>query len=523
MKTFRVTLALLSLGLSLSAQEAPPPNLLPPSSATVAQPRSPQELDQLLAPIALYPDALIALILPATTVPTDIVLAARHLRENPGDRSQIEHRAWDESVKSLTNYPEVIQWMDENLHWTQQVGEAFATQSADVMQAVQRLRAKARAAGTLVDTPQQQVIAEPQVIRIVPAQPDIIYVPHYEPEIVFVDRPIYYGRPFLTFGVGVPVGSWLAFDCDWRRHSIWVGNRHRRWTGHDWHRPVVSFAPSHNYTRSPDVRQWRPPSSTVRTSVTVTQRFRPEVVRPSPFGLATSRINSAYRDAGAASRRGGYSAPPVAPPLARNFTPDSRANFNGPRSAPRPVAPATVPLPATVPNRFTPAQPIAPAPTVSPSISERRGREWSRNSNPSSRPDANNNNNDRSRGDDNRGHSFRSSPVATAPAAVPPAPVIAPPIQMHSSRSNPVPRSNPVMGSTPQRSFSRSTPTSDSAPSLRMHGRSAPPPAIQPIAPRAAPSPPVIAAPQAAPQQAAPARQNGGESRGHRGTYRRDN
>src|SRR5688572_12222723 len=262
MKTFRVTLALLYVGFSLQAQDTQVPAMLPPSTATVSQPRSPQELEQLLAPIALYPDALIALILPASTVPTDVVLAARHLRENPGDRSQIEHRAWDESVKSLTHYPEVVQWMDENLHWTQQVGEAFTSQSADVMQAIQRLRAKARAAGTLVDTPQQQIIAEPQVIRIVPAQPDIIYVPHYEPEIVFVDRPIYYGRPFLTFGTGVAVGSWLAFDCDWRRHSIWVGNRHRRWTGHDWHRPVVPIAPTYNYTRNPEVRQWRPsPSS----------------------------------------------------------------------------------------------------------------------------------------------------------------------------------------------------------------------------------------------------------------------
>ena len=127
-------------------------------------------------------------------------------------------------MKSLTNYPEVLKWMDENLLWTRQVGEAFTDQPAEVMQAVQRLRAKATAAGTLVDTPQQQVIAEPQVIRIVPAQPDIIYVPHYEPDIAFVDRPIYYGRPFLTFGVGVPVGSWLVFGCDWRRCEIFPFN-----------------------------------------------------------------------------------------------------------------------------------------------------------------------------------------------------------------------------------------------------------------------------------------------------------
>ena len=183
------------------------PATAPPSSTGLR--RTAAELDQLLAPIALYPDALIALILPAATVPTDIVLAARHLRDNPGDASQIEHRAWDDSVKSLTHYPDVVKWMDENLHWTKQVGEAFAEQPAEVMQSVQRLRAKARAAGTLVDTPQQLVLAEPQVIRIVPAQPDIIYVPYYEPEIVFVDRPGLLPAPIPDFR-GRSAGGFVA-------------------------------------------------------------------------------------------------------------------------------------------------------------------------------------------------------------------------------------------------------------------------------------------------------------------------
>jgi hypothetical protein len=506
MKTFRVSLALLSFGLSLSAQDPQLPAMLPPSTATTAQPRSPQELEQLLAPIALYPDALIALILPASTVPTDVVLAARHLRENPGDRSQIEHRAWDESIKSLTNYPEVVQWMDENLHWTQQVGEAFATQSADVMQAIQRLRAKARAAGTLVDTPQQQVIAEPQVIRIVPAQPDIIYVPHYEPEIVFVDRPIYYGRPFLTFGAGVAVGSWLAFDCDWRRHSIWVGNRHRRWSGHDWHRPVVPIAPTYNYTRNPEVRQWRPPPSYSRTSVTVTHRFRPEVARPVPLGFASSRTNNTHythRDAGAASRHGDFHRPAVTSPLPnQSFRPGYRATPSIPQTA--------APTPATT----APSLPITtPAPNPDASTNQRRGRDWSRDNN-TNRGD----NNDRSRGDDNRSRSFRHNAPAATPPTIVTTPSVAPTVPMQSSRPN------HSMSNASPRSYSRSNSAPDSAPGLRMHGRSAPPAAVAPT-PQPPPAPVATPPPaQPAPQQATPARSGGTEHRGHRGsTFRRDN
>jgi len=272
MPTLRsLLLCLLIAGTGGRAQTSPPPapSAPPPDTvaleSTAAPQRTADQLEQLLAPIALYPDALVALILPAATAPADLVLAARQLRESGDDRSQIEHRAWDESVKSLTHYPDVLKWMDENLEWTKQVGEAFIAQPADVMQAVQRLRAQARAAGTLVDTPQQLVISEPGAIRIVPAQPDTIYVPYYEPALVFLPEPVWYGHPRVTFSLGLAVGSWLAFDCDWRRHTIWVGNRHRRWSGHDWRRPVVpipAFGPG--YSRHPEVRPWRPPPPAVR-------------------------------------------------------------------------------------------------------------------------------------------------------------------------------------------------------------------------------------------------------------------
>ena len=177
-----------------ATEENAPPNL------------PPEALNQLLAPIALYPDALVALILPASTVPSDVVLAARYLSSN-GDPAQIANQPWDDSVKSLANYPDVLQWMDQNLEWTTQVGDAFLNQPADVMNTIQQLRVQAVAAGNLVDTPQQKIVKEETCIRIVPAEPDVIYVPQYDPEVVYVEPYEPYGhvpRP------SVDLWNWLC-------------------------------------------------------------------------------------------------------------------------------------------------------------------------------------------------------------------------------------------------------------------------------------------------------------------------
>ena len=188
-----------------------------------------EELGQLLAPIALYPDALIALILPASTVPSDVVLGARYLQAN-GDPERADIQPWDESVKSLMRYPEVLAWMDQNLEWTASVGEAFVDQPADVMNTLQALREQARAAGNLQDTPQQRVVVEDDYIRIVPADPQVIFVPQYDPEVIYVES--YSPMPLLTFGVGYGVGSWLSYDFDWNRRCIYRG--HWRGWDHDW-------------------------------------------------------------------------------------------------------------------------------------------------------------------------------------------------------------------------------------------------------------------------------------------------
>ena len=268
-----------------------PASALPPSSVVYNPAAGPAasavkltgvQLETLLGPVALYPDALIALILPASASSSDIVLAARYLAANQ-DPQQLDAQAWDESVRSLARYPDVIKWLDENLAWTQQLGTAFLAQPAEVMQAVQRLRARARDAGTLIDTPQQKVITEGEVILIEPASPTVIYVPRYDPEVVYVSRPYGWTQPSLFFGLGFGVGSWLSYDCDWRTRTIVVGDwRHRPQTV--WVRPAFPYRPP-----APGVtvvgRPWQPPVHRhSRPTVIVNDPRRPGViVHPRPY------------------------------------------------------------------------------------------------------------------------------------------------------------------------------------------------------------------------------------------------
>ena len=214
--------------------QAPPPEPTQAAVESMPQKLAPEALNELLAPIALYPDALIALILPASTVPADLVLAARYIASN-GDSAQVANQPWDESVKSLINYPEIIKWLDQNLEWTTQVGEVFLDQPADVMNSIQQLRAQAIAAGNLVDTPQQKIVKEETCVRIVPAEPEVIYVPQYDPEVVYVRPYAPDFGPVLTFGVGFAVGSWLNYDCDWARRTVCVGDWRPGWKhDRDW-------------------------------------------------------------------------------------------------------------------------------------------------------------------------------------------------------------------------------------------------------------------------------------------------
>jgi len=219
-----------------------------PAAQTVAQPPSaplpPEQLQQLVAPIALYPDALVAQILAASTYPTQIVEAERFLQQNPNLTGaalgvEVDKQDWDPSVKGLTQFPSVLADMDKNLSWTSELGDTNYNQQADIMTAIQFMRAKAEGAGHLSTTPQQSVTNHGDTVSIQPENPDVVYVPDYDPELVY-GYPVglwpgfypWWGAegPYLSFGVGFGMGpffgygwGWHGWGLDWRNHGLMFG------------------------------------------------------------------------------------------------------------------------------------------------------------------------------------------------------------------------------------------------------------------------------------------------------------
>jgi hypothetical protein len=197
-------------------------------------PLSANDLQQLVAPIALYPDSLVAQILGASTFPDQIAFANDWLLQNKNLTGSalmqaVDTQQWDPSVKALTQFPSVLDNMTKNLSWTSSLGEAYHTQTADVMTAIQVLRAKAQAAGNLKTGSQITVVQQsPDVIVIQPANPQVVYVPVYNPTVV-------YGTPYVTpgystaavvttavvaFGVGIAVGAMMSGGYGWG-YSSW--------------------------------------------------------------------------------------------------------------------------------------------------------------------------------------------------------------------------------------------------------------------------------------------------------------
>ncbi len=185
------------------------------------QPYTDEQLDNLLAPVALYPDPLLAQVLLATTFPDQIDDAAHYINDN--SPNGIDNQNWDVSVKAVAHYPSVLSMLDTMLDWTTALGQAYVYQSTDVMTSVQRLRGLAYSQGNLVSAPQQQVIVDGGYIQIDPAQPQVIYVPVYDPGVIY-ERRVYspgvgFGG-FFNFGSGFAIGAWLNYDLDWGSHRV---------------------------------------------------------------------------------------------------------------------------------------------------------------------------------------------------------------------------------------------------------------------------------------------------------------
>ena len=204
-------------------------------------PLRPEELDQLLASIALYPDNLVAQVLSASTYPVEVVQAARFVKENSKLKDDklmaaAKDKDWDPSVKAMLEFPEVLAMMDEKLEWTTKLGDAFLSQQRDVMDSVQRLRRKANETGNLKTTKEQKVIVEQetQTIVIQPANPQVVYVPTYNPTVVYGawPYPAYPPYPvyppgyvatasFFSFAAGVAVGAaWGGWHSDWHGGDV---------------------------------------------------------------------------------------------------------------------------------------------------------------------------------------------------------------------------------------------------------------------------------------------------------------
>jgi len=210
----------------------------PAASGSATQAIPAEQLDKLVAPIALYPDDLVAIILPAATFPVQIVQADRLLEKRKTDKNLKINEGWDDSVKSLANYPEVIKKMSTELDWTTELGEAVVADQEGILDAIQRFRRKTQSAGNLKSDEKQKVVVEKETITIVPANPEVIYVPQYNPTTVVVSGGYttwgYYPSPYPVYYYPYPPGAAFATGLIWGAAigAAWNGGRYAtHWEG----------------------------------------------------------------------------------------------------------------------------------------------------------------------------------------------------------------------------------------------------------------------------------------------------
>src|SRR6202012_4028936 len=259
-RSFLLALAVLaatSIG-AVAQQPAASPSPTPAPAQPDQPLLKPEQLEALVAPIALYPDALLANMLAEATYPLEVVEADRFVKDKKalkGDalKAEVDKKGWDDSVKALTATPSVLDMMSDKLDWTKSLGDAMLAQQADLMDAIQRLREKARANNKLSSNKQQKVTVKQQenkqVILIEPTDPGNMYVPYYEPATVYgawpyTDYPPYYfGYPSyigagvvaagIAFGTAWPIGRWGNYwggGCNWGNRNVFINNRTNIWT-----------------------------------------------------------------------------------------------------------------------------------------------------------------------------------------------------------------------------------------------------------------------------------------------------
>jgi hypothetical protein len=366
MKTRYLSLVLISFAAFAADQAPPPATPAPPPAAPVK--RSAADLEKLVAPIALYPDPLIATILPASVYPLEIVQAARFVADT-NNLAKLDQQPWDANVKAVARVPEVIKKMNDDLPWTMELGEAFLAQDKDVMDAMQSMRAKAQQVGTLKTTPQQivtvtnvivektieqqVVVVTNTIVQIQPTSSTVVYVPTYNPAVVYYPPPpVYVGPPpVVTFAAGVAVGAIIANNCDWHH-------------GGCYHSDVnIDIDRNVNVDRNSNVNRNSSANSTRSTAASTSgqKKWQPDQGRLSKSGTPTASASAASPQArGYGSGGGGPSAQASA---ASRGSPSTGGAGARPSTG---AASASGPSPSASASRPSPS-PSASAPKAGPS------------------------------------------------------------------------------------------------------------------------------------------------------------
>jgi|SRR5208337_4129233 len=389
--SFLLSLATIPTELAAASQSAAPSATQAASQDEYA-PLNADELDALVAPIALYPDALVAQVVGAATFPDQVLEADGWLQQNSSLKDKalsqaVDQKDWDPAVKALTQFPTVLDNLAKNLAWTSALGEASAMQQPDLMAAVQRMRARAYAAGNLKSSPEIKVVQEsPQVIVIQPANPQIVYVPTYNPTVVYATTVVTPGysastvatASVISFGAGVAIGmaisgsscgwGWHSWNTSWGMSSIsycrspYYGNPYW-WGGHyPGYRGYYPYPPRPPYYRYPPGYRppyppaYRPPYNTPRpTPYSGTSGGRPTTLPANP----ASGTRPATRPAPSTNELRGYPRPSTPSTPAASTRPSAFPSSNASRAQSargnESIRSTPAARPAAAPSRSAPA------------------------------------------------------------------------------------------------------------------------------------------------------------------------